>query len=378
MKKIILLLCCFSALALICAAGFFYFYNSSSTDNSSEIPAEVSEEISQDPKDEIHTLSFIAAGDALIHDTVYKDAYNKADGTYDFRHQIELIKPIVSKYDLAFYNQETIFAGKEIGYSNYPTFNTPSEFGDAMLDAGFNIVALANNHSFDKGEKGVLNALSYWKSRDALYSGMNDSFEAQNEIEIRTKNNISYALLSYTTLNNGLPTPKGKEYLVNYYSEERAKKDVESIRDKVDVVIVSMHWGVEYSQKVSEEQTKAAEFLADLGVDIICGHHPHVLQPITKIKDTVVIYSMGNFISAQDGVEKLTGAMVSLNITKTNGIISTDAPEVQLIYTYSERSAKYKLIPYADLGENHLKNHRQEFEKQKNIITALDSGIVVR
>ena len=374
MKKLVLLLCCMAMLALFCTAGVFYFQKPSN--DMSEI---VSSEAQKEPEDEIYTLSFMAAGDALIHDTVYKDAYNKADGTYDFRHQLELIKPIVSAYDLAFYNQETIFAGKEIGYSNYPTFNTPSEFGDAMLDAGFNVVALANNHSFDKGEKGVLNALSYWKSRDVLSNGINDSFESQDKIPIRIKNNISYALLSYTTLNNGLPTPAGKEYLVNYYSEERARRDVEAIRDKVDVIIVSMHWGVEYSHTPNAFQVEAAEYLAGLGVDIICGHHPHVLQPVTRIGDTVVIYSLGNFLSAQVGVEKLTGALVSLHITKTNEVINIGAPGVQLIYAYSDvRMTGYKLIPYMDLDEKYLRNYRQEFEKQKNIIASLNRNIIVK
>lgn len=331
-------------------------------------------------EDEIYKLSFVAAGDALIHNSVYADAYNKLSKTYDFKYQLELIKPIISKYDLAFYNQETIFAGAELGYSHFPRFNTPSEFGDAMIDAGFNIVALANNHSYDKGEVGVLNAVKYFEEQNVLWNGMNNSFEMQDDIKIMEKNNITYALISYTTLNNGLNTPKGKEYLVNYYSDERAKRDIESIRNKVDVIIVSIHWGVEYTHKPNANQIKIANYLSELGVNIICGHHPHVLQPIDKIGNTVVMYSLGNVISSQIGVERLTGVLVSLNITKKNGVISIDTPEAELIYTY--RSEPYyidfKLIPYSQLDEKHLKNYGDWFEKQKKIITEYDNNILVR
>ena len=323
------------------------------------------------------TLTLVATGDALIHSSIYFDALK--DGIYDFTPQLEYIKPIVSKYDLAFYNQESILGGKELGYSTYPRFNTPNEFGDAMRDAGFNLVSLANNHSFDKGEKGVLNSLDYWSKSEVLYSGMNSSKEMQSEIPIKTKNNISYALLSYTALNNGLATPSGKEYLVNYYSDEKVKEDIDNIRDKVDLLMVSIHWGVEYSHVPSTQQKRIAQYLAESGVDIILGHHPHVLQPIEKIKDTVVIYSMGNFIASQIDVEKQTGVLVSMTITKEKGNISISHPEAQLTFTYNTSNwRKFKVIPYNQLEEKDLKNHEEAFTKQKSYLTAFDSNLVVK
>jgi poly-gamma-glutamate synthesis protein (capsule biosynthesis protein) len=353
-----------------------YYFHSTDKNNKSKgikekLPLPVKEE------EKVFSLSFVATGDALIHGAVYSTAHK--NGIYDFKPMLALVKPIIEPYDLAFYNQETIFAGKEIGYSHYPRFNTPSEFGDATIDAGFNIVALSNNHSYDKGENGVLNAIGYWKSQSVMYNGINDSFQMQDNIQVMTKNNISYALVSYTTVNNGLNTPTGKEYLVNYYSDERAKRDIEYLKEKqVDVIIISMHWGNEYTHVPIENQKRIANYLSELGVNIIVGHHPHVLQPIEKINNTIVMYSLGNFISAQIEMERLTGALVSLNITKTinkNGTtISLSTPNVEVIYT--DVNNRYLLVPFSKM-ENITALKENAYNDAVRIITSLDNTISV-
>ena len=109
------------------------------------------------------SATFVAVGDALIHGAVYKDAYS--NGVYDFNNMFTEVKPVFEQYDLRYYNQETILGGKDLGYSNYPRFNSPQEVGDAFVDAGFNLVSLATNHTMDKGERGVLNSVNYWKSK---------------------------------------------------------------------------------------------------------------------------------------------------------------------------------------------------------------------
>ena len=244
-------------------------------------------------------LSMVMVGDALLHGSVYRDAYK--DGKYDFSSQLEFIKPIIKNYDLAFYNQETILGGTELGLSDYPTFNSPWEFGDNMLEAGFNIVNLATNHTMDRGEKAILKSCEYWnpKKKDILFAGSYCSKEDQDEIKIFEKNGIKYTMLSYTYGTNGIKVPEGKEYLVNIYSDEKAKEDIEKVRDKVDLLLVSMHWGIEYRTEPTEEQKREAKYLSDLGADIIIGTHPHIIEPVTYIDDTLVIYSLGNFISAQ-------------------------------------------------------------------------------
>ena len=136
-----------------------------------------------------------------------------------------------------------------MGFSNYPRFNSPYEVGDAFIDAGFNMVSLATNHTMDKGEAGVLNSVAYWKKHKdkVVYSGQWSSFEDREEqtSQVYESNGIKYAFLSYTTWTNGLETPRGKEYLNNVYSDELAAADIAKIQDKVDVIIVAMHWGNE-------------------------------------------------------------------------------------------------------------------------------------
>ena len=144
------------------------------------------------PEDSTTTVSLVMVGDNLIHSSIYKDANRLAGGganKYDFKPIIEYIKEKVQKYDLAYYNQETVLGGTELGVSDYPTFNSPQEAGDAMLDAGFNIVSLATNHTMDRGEKAVLASIEYWKkhSDEALAVGTYESESERNKVQIREK-----------------------------------------------------------------------------------------------------------------------------------------------------------------------------------------------
>ena len=321
-------------------------------------------------------------GDALIHSAVYQDA-RQADGSYDFKPMLELIKPISSQYDLVYYNQETILGGTELGLSNYPRFNSPYEVGDAFIDAGFNMVSLATNHTMDKNEQGVINSVNYWsKYKDTVvYSGQWTSFESrENEIsQIYEKNGIRYAFLSYTTWTNGLETPSGKEYLNNVYSDEKALADIAKVRDNADVIIVAMHWGNEYSLGVSYDQERIAKFLSEQGVQIIIGAHPHVVEPVEYINDgkTFVIYSLGNFISDQEGNERLTGLMMSLDIRKKVDVddsvtVTIDNPKAELIYTksYYGRKRNFKVYPYSQLNAGLLSNYSALDAKYRGVVSS--------
>ena len=341
------------------------------------------EEKAQERKEpKYYEAHLFMVGDALIHSAVYQDA-KQADGTYDFKPMLELIKPISSQYDLVYYNQETILGGTELGLSNYPRFNSPYEVGDAFIDAGFNMVSLATNHTMDKNEQGVINSVNYWSQHkdSVVYSGQWTSFESrENEVsQIYEKNGIRYAFLSYTTWTNGLETPAGKEYLNNVYSDEKASADIAKVRDKADVIIVAMHWGVEYSLGVSYDQERIAKFLSEQGVQIIIGAHPHVVEPVEYINDgkTFVIYSLGNFISDQEGNERLTGLMMSLDIKKKVDIddsvtVTVENPKAELIYTksYYGRKRNFKVYPYSQLNTNLLSNYSALEEKYKGVVNS--------
>ena len=341
------------------------------------------EEKAQERKEpKYYEAHLFMVGDALIHSAVYQDA-KQADGSYDFKPMLELIKPISSQYDLVYYNQETILGGTELGLSNYPRFNSPYEVGDAFIDAGFNMVSLATNHTMDKNEQGVINSVNYWRQHkdSVVYSGQWTSFESrENEVsQIYEKNGIRYAFLSYTTWTNGLETPTGKEYLNNVYSDEKAAADIAKVRDKADIIIVAMHWGTEYSLGVSYDQERIAKFLSEQGVQIIIGAHPHVVEPVEYINDgkTFVIYSLGNFISDQEGNERLTGLMMSLDIKKKVDIddsvtVTVENPKAELIYTksYYGRKRSFKVYPYSQLNTNLLSNYSELEEKYKGVVSS--------
>ena len=369
-KKYIIEISCLILIIILMSVVDIMFLSKASLSKNNE-KKEKSVEKKEDKKEE-YKASIIMVGDALIHSNLYLDA-RQADGSYDFKPMLELTKPITSKYDLAYYNQETILGGVGLGLSSYPRFNSPTEVGDAFIDSGFNIVSLATNHTMDKGETGVLNSLEYWNSKENIAkAGSYTSFEDRDKIRIYEKNGIKYAFFSYTTWTNGLETPQGKEYLNNVYSNELAKQDIEKVRDKVDVIIVAMHWGIEYSLGVSENQQEIANYLSSLGVDIIIGAHPHVVEPIEYIGKTLVIYSLGNFISDQVGIERLTGLMVSIDINKTveNGVtsISLDNLKADLTYTKSSYGRNFKVYPYSSLDNVVLPNYMEYYEKYKNVV----------
>lgn len=327
------------------------------------------------------SLSMIMVGDALIHGTVYGTAHRFANyNGYDFKPMLSHIKEISTNYDLAYYNQETILGGTELGLSTYPLFNSPYEVGDAFLDAGFNLVSLATNHTIDKGERGVLNSRNYWNQKeDVLAAGSYSSFDERDEIIINETNDITYAFLSYTTYTNGLIVPKGKEYLVNVYNKEKVKEDIEKYKDKVDLIMVSMHWGTEYMTYPTNEQKEMAKYLASLGVDLIIGTHPHVIEPVEYIDDTLVIYSLGNFISSQIGVERLTGLMLSLNINKEeyHGKTTITFSDINGTLIYTDRNNGYIVYPYHKLTNNILPNYKNYYEKYKKVVTAYSDKITV-
>ena len=317
-------------------------------------------------------------GDALIHSAIYEDA-ELSDGTYDFKPMLEYIKPISSKYDISYYNQETILGGADLGYSNYPMFNSPDAVGDAFIDAGFNLVSLATNHTMDMGETGVRHSVNYWsKQNNVIWDGQRISQEERDKVRIYECNDIKYAFFSYTTWTNGLETPEGKDYLNNVYSSEKVRNDIKKIKNQVDVIIVAMHWGDEYSTSVSMEQEEIANYLSSLGVQLIIGTHPHVVEPVQYINDgkTLVIYSLGNFISDQVGIERLTGLMMEVTINKVvkedSVSVTVDNPKAELIYTDSGYGKKrnFKVYPYSQLNDSILSDYMNYYEKYKKIVSS--------
>ena len=319
-----------------------------------------------------YKLYLIMGGDAVIHSSVY--TANQTENGFDFSYPLAEIKNLVQNYDLAYYNQETILGGSEYGLSNYPQFNSPQEVGDAFVDAGFNLVSLATNHTMDwyysKGDALVVSSRNYWLDQydknGVISAGSYKSYEDKDRIVIGEKNDITYALLSYTFSTNGIYPDADQSYLVNMIDKEAIREDVLKYRDKVDVLMVAMHWGEEYVYNPTSYQQDLALFLADLDVDIVIGNHSHVLEPIEWIDDTLVIYALGNILSGQYfAIQTLTTALCSLDITKIineDGSTDIKMDNVQAHLFYGITDDRWKMVPYAQLSEEQLPNKDLYFE----------------
>lgn len=322
-----------------------------------------------------YRASLMMVGDALLHLAYVYDS-RKEDGSFDFRPSLSYIAPIVRNYDLAFYNQETVFGGKELGYSNYPRFNSPAEFGEQMVEMGFNLVSLANNHTMDKGIRGALNSYNFWKQQPVVTAGSWGSQEDRDQLRIHNINGITYAFLAYTFSTNGISVPDDYKYIVDVYDEELIRQDMERYREIVDFVIVSLHFGQEYNHNPQNRQKQMATFIAEQGADIIIGHHPHVIQPIDFIGDTLVIYSLGNFVSAQIGEPRLVEMIASVELVK---IVTSEKTyyrlenvKADLLYNHYTSSYKqFTIHPMSQIPLNLLPDRDLKYLEYVSIITKL-------
>ena len=319
--------------------------------------------------DKKKSMSLVMVGDVLTHDSVLADAL-KEDGSYDFTSMFTDIKSMIKDYDLKYLNQESIIGGPSFKYSGYPTFNAPDSIGDNLIDTGFNIFGLANNHAYDKGEDAILYSNKYWSSKDVITAGTYSSKDERDDIKVYEKNGIKYAFLAYTTSLNGYTLSSDKSYLVNVYSDALVKDDVDKIKDKVDVVIVAMHWGDEYTNTPTNSEKEIAQYLSELGVDLVIGTHPHVVQPIEYVGETLVIYSLGNFISNQlvIGLNPAIGLMVGVDITVDGDDTKISIKEKELLYSYSKNSTNFKVIPFSKMNDDILPDYKSVEEKYMSIV----------
>ncbi|WP_080875782.1 CapA family protein [Oceanobacillus timonensis] len=278
-----------------------------------------------DPK-----VTISAIGDILIHDRVYDDAW---DGkTYDFKPMLAAVADDLRASDMTVANQETIMGGEDIGLSGYPNFNSPFEIGDALQDAGVDMVTMANNHTMDRGEAAIQNAIAYYEEIGMPYTGSFKSADDQSEISVlETDQDISVAFLSYTYGTNGMSVPDGKPYLVNLINREQIKEEVEKADELADATIISLHFGKEEERMPNQEQKNLAQYAADLGVDVVIGNHPHVLQPVEWLEGkegnkTLVAYSLGNFLSGQYQFYNRIGGIFEFNLVKEDNDVHVEDP----------------------------------------------------
>ncbi len=307
-------------------------------------------------------VSFYGVGDNLIHNSLYWRAAEYAGGNgYDFLPMYEYVADDVAKADLAYINQETLLGGSELGLSSYPRFNSPQECGRDMITLGFDVFSLATNHVFDMGEAGLENTYAFFKENPSVTAiGLYKKDEAQ--IKIVEKNGIKIAFLNYTHPTNGLTLPKGSAYtvpLVDYKNGcANMTTEIRRAKQQADFVVCCLHWGNEYQSTPNATQKEIANILADAGCDVILGTHPHTVQPVEHIGDTLVVYSLGNFISAQQAAVSQVGGAIRFDFVKTGEqTLIENITFEPLINHYNPGFRNIRIVPFAQYTEQMAQTH---------------------
>lgn len=296
-----------------------------------EPTVEVEPEPTPTPTPEPVSVHMVGVGDDLIHTGIFYQASQRAtDGGYDFQFTYEHVEDIIASADIASINQETVMSGGTP--SSYPLFNAPQELGTHLVDIGFDVISLSNNHMFDKGESGLQSTVDFLSTLDVVVTGAYDGEEAYLDIPVIEREGVTFAFVSATQLTNGLSIPASSNLVAplieddggSVESNEQVQEflaQVERATQVADVVVANVHWGSEYTHTPSSFQTQVAQLIAEAGADIIYGHHPHVIQPVEYLtcedgSQAIVCYSLGNFISCQDQGPRMIGGMLDVEVIK--------------------------------------------------------------
>jgi poly-gamma-glutamate capsule biosynthesis protein CapA/YwtB (metallophosphatase superfamily) len=308
-------------------------------------------------QDSILTATLCFVGDLMCHSTQFNYAKVNAD-SFDFTGVYKDVKQYLSEPDLTIGNLETVIAGNNEGYSGYPYFNSPDDFIYALKAAGFDLLITANNHALDQGWEGVKRTIEVINENRLSQTGTFFSQEDRDSVRIFEINTIRIAIIAYSENTNGIPIPKGKNFVINLIDEEVIRKDIVKAREKdVDIVLVHLHYGIEYLREPNDYQTEVVKKIIDLGADIIIGGHPHVIQPVdyfktnnTKLDSGFVAYSMGNFVSNQRWRYSDAGVILNIEISKNIMSDSIYISEVSYLPTWvfrgqTERGGEYIILP---------------------------------
>lgn len=296
MKKIALLISIIFCLSFVSCT-----YDKNKTVKTTTAETNVNMEVKTEPKPEPEPVrqyvNLTFAGDVLFHIGQINSGYLGSGKGYDFNYMFQDIKPQTEKGDLSLTCLETSMR-TDWKPTGYPCFNTPPQVLDALKNAGFDIINLANNHVVDTGEKGFYGLLDNIKSRGLQYFG--SAKPEEDKTLYVEKNGIKLAFLGYTYGTNGIKAP---DNTVNYIDESKIKSDIDAAKSKSDFVIVWMHMGTEYVRNVEKDQYTLYRKVADMGADCVIGSHPHVPKKSeiysTNGREVPIVYSLGNFISAQ-------------------------------------------------------------------------------
>ncbi|MDR2481681.1 MAG: CapA family protein [Spirochaetaceae bacterium] len=350
----------FFRLGLIYAAAFIFF-------------ACATENVSRAGSWRDTVITMVGTGDNLIHKELI-DYAGLGNDKFNFDQCYSQIRNVVKASDVAFVNQETMIAGKEFRYSGYPLFNGPSAVGTALVNTGFNVVNHATNHAMDKGADAVLATINFWKSqKNIMLIGIYESQKVRDVKHIINVKGIKIGFLAYTYGLNGLSLPEDKPYLVSLIDTNVMAQEIDALRPYCDFLAVSMHWGNEYEYTPSKRQQELAAFLAEHNVDLVIGHHPHVLQPVKWLPKAsggmmLCYFSLGNFLSAQTESPRLLGGMMHIKIrkkSKSGMILIENAELLPLVTHYTSGYKDFKIYFLDDYTQITAASHALNIKGDK-------------
>ena len=330
-------------------------FNSLDVNNTGNSVNTVSEEISP------VNFNLVATGDILCHNTQYFDAYDSSTGTYDFNYVFDDVVKYIEPADIAISSLETSFAGSDVGYSNYPRFNSPDSLITAIKNIGVDVISTAGNHCLDYGFSGLSRTIDVLDSNGLSHLGTYKSQEEQSKILYKDIDGVKIAFLNYTYGTNGIPVPSGKDFCVNLIDKDLMSYQINLAKDEnADVIIACMHWGTEYSTVQNSEQEELADFLFKSGVDIIIGNHPHVAEPMEKrsvtledgtVKDCFVIYALGNFTADQNYANTRSSVILNLDLTFEDDVLNINSATYTPIYIYENPNVRYHKFKLIDMED---------------------------
>ena len=301
-------------------------------------------------------FSMLFIGDIMGHDEQIWSAENRETHLYNYDDVFKYIKPVITEADIVIANFEVTLDGQP--YMGYPQFSSPADLAVACKNAGIEYLVNANNHAADRRKKGIINTINKLDSIGIPHTGtfLNSSCRDSLTPLMIHKNGTSIALLNYTFSTNGIKVPE--PVIVNMLDKEIITDDVNKAKNKkADIIILFLHWGTEYDTIPSKIQTDLAEYFQSIGVDMVIGSHPHVLQKmlltknITTGNEDVVVYSLGNFVSNQRKPKTDGGSMVRVELTKNGDKyrISNAGYYLTWVYTPIEKyRKKFFILPCSE------------------------------
>lgn len=314
-----------------------------------------------EPEPPVERFTILAVGDLMVHTPQLASA--RIAGGYDFESCFAPVAPRITAADLAIGNLETTLAGADRGYTGYPAFNSPDSFAGALVKSGFDVLTTANNHTLDRGPTGLTRTLDVLDGLGAQHTGTARTVEEAERILVAEVNGAKIAILAYTYGMNGFTAPADKKWMVDIVDTARMVADVKRARVlEPDLVIVSIHNGVEYQRQPSEAQKAVEMAMIEAGADVVLGSHPHVIQPMQTVEATredgtartgFIIHSLGNFVSNQRERYRNTGLLLELGFEKdvrggATSLISVEYVPVWVDDT-DEAGKEHRVLPIGDV-----------------------------